>query len=74
VGILYGLVRTFPFWGIPLGIVLLANSKRAMSRSKMRGFFVFVLGLIFIGLSVLFLMNRGHERAVPFVYEILNSD
>lgn len=72
-GILYGLVRAFPFWGIPFGIVLIVNSGRASKHSKKRALVVLLLGFTLIGLSVLFFMKRGHETAVPFVYEILNS-
>lgn len=73
-GLVYGLIRTFPFWGLPLGIFLILDSRRAAKRSSKRGLVALLLGFLLVGLSVLFFVYRGHETAVPFAHEILNSE
>jgi hypothetical protein len=63
----YVFLRTFPFWGIPVGFALIGTFLRTKKKAYL------FLGIILVALSVLFLFNRGHDTAVPFFHEVFNE-
>jgi hypothetical protein len=58
------LVRTFPFWAIPLGLVFIGSSFRGEKKKSQ-----LLIGVVMIALSVAFIFFQGHFMAVPFLYE-----
>jgi hypothetical protein len=65
----YIAIRTFPFWGIPVGVVLLLQGLKHKNKKKLLFLGIF---LIFSGVTFLFL--RGPFLAVPFLHEVMNHD
>ncbi len=70
---IYSVVRTFPFWAIPLGAAMISSTwaRRAQKMSGGRRTLLLILGLSLIVASGFFLYFQGHERAVPLVHEML---
>lgn len=69
----YILVRTFPFWAIPIGIGLVTAAIRNKKGSVKKKLLYIVLGLTLIGTSSFFLYEQGHFTAVPFVHELFHG-
>jgi hypothetical protein len=65
----YIAIRTFPFWGIPLGVVLMLQGLKEKNKKK----FLF-LGVILIISGILFLFLQGPFLAVPFLHELMAED
>ena len=65
----YILVRTFPFWAIPIGFAVLATAFGKKGKK-----WLLVPGIALIAGGVAFLFAQGHFTAVPFVHEMLNSE
>jgi hypothetical protein len=70
---IYSIVRTFPFWAIPLGAALISSTwaKRTQKMSGGKRSLLLLSGFLMILASGLFLYFQGHERAVPMVHELL---
>lgn len=73
-GWFYILVRTFPFWAIPISLMIFLSYFKKKTRPK--GFWSG--GLLFIAtalaiLSVFFLFKRGQFTAVPFFHELVTG-
>jgi hypothetical protein len=66
---IYILLRTFPFWAIPIGLVLVYTG--IIQRRKKK---YLLLGLLFIGTAIFFLSSQGHFTAVPWAHELLFGD
>lgn len=64
----YILVRTFPFWAIPVGLALLATGIRTKGKKL-----YLLIGVILILSGVGFLFGQGHFLAVPWVHEMWNA-
>jgi hypothetical protein len=64
----YILVRTFPFWAIPIGLALVATGLRRKGKKLF-----LLIGLILIAGGVSFLFAYGHFLAVPWVHEMWNT-
>ena len=63
----YTIVRTFPFWAIPLGFTFLMAgfSSKANSRAVKWWARAYIFcGFILLGLSGVYLINQGHKSAV----------
>jgi hypothetical protein len=73
VNLFYILVRTFPFWAIPVGIALITAALRGKSGHKKKKFLYIATGLILLGGSAVFLIEQGHVQAVPFVHDIFHG-
>ncbi|MEO5668665.1 MAG: hypothetical protein ABIR96_11450 [Bdellovibrionota bacterium] len=69
----YILVRTFPFWAIPIGIGLITAAIRTKKGSKKKKFIYIFLGFTLIISSTLFLYEQGQFTAVPFVHELFHG-
>ncbi len=72
-GVIYILVRVFPFWAIPLAFTFFAVAVRAKGLPKTRRTGLLVSGALLIGASVAFLFFQGHNTAVPWMHEVLNT-
>jgi hypothetical protein len=70
---LYILVRTFPFWAIPIGIGLITASVRSKKGSGKKKIIYLFLGIVLIGASTLFLYEQGHFSAVPFIHDVFHG-
>jgi hypothetical protein len=66
---LYIVVRTFPFWGIPLGIVFIGTGLRAKGKKK-----YLLLGVVLVVGGVGFFFFQGHFLAVPFLHTIFSPN
>lgn len=69
-GLVYTLVRTFPFWAIPLGIALLTAALATRGGNKKKKVFYMGIGISLLGTSAYFLYAQGHVEAVPFVHRM----
>jgi hypothetical protein len=69
---IYSIVRTFPFWAIPLGAALISSTwaKRVQKMSAKKKMLLLLFGIFLVLDSVVFLYFQGHEKAVPFVHEL----
>ncbi len=65
----YVIIRTYPFWAVPLGIFLALVGIRQAGKKK---FLFGGISLIVTGVAFLFL--KGPFYAVPFMHEMLNYD
>ncbi len=65
----YIAIRTFPFWGIPLGVVLALQGTRQKNKKK-----ILVLGIFLIVTGTAFLFLRGPFLAVPFLHEVMSDE
>jgi uncharacterized membrane protein YedE/YeeE len=70
---LYILVRTFPFWAIPIGIGLITAAVRSKKGSGKKKIVYLVLGVTLMVGSALFLYEQGHFSAVPFVHDVFHG-
>jgi hypothetical protein len=70
---LYILVRTLPFWAIPIGIGLITAALRSKKGSGKKKIAYMLLGVIFIVGSALFLYEQGHFSAVPFIHDVFHG-
>jgi hypothetical protein len=66
---IYILIRTFPFWAIPIGVALLGTGLSKKGKKKFAA-----LGATLILGGILFLAFEGHFKAVPWVHEMLTGD
>ena len=74
-GWLYTFVRTFPFWAIPLGIALITGWLSSGKHGKQKSPKLWiVIGIFLIITSVIFLVFKGHETAVPWIQEMIQSN
>ena len=64
--IAYLVMSSFPFWAIPLGLILLEQANRSRLRRE-RGRMLFALGtsLIFFAGSAVFFYLGGHKNVSP---------
>ncbi len=73
-GGLYILIRTFPFWALPLGLFFLIAFARKKTRPKGKSaIFMIVFSTSLLTGSVIFLLKRGHVNAVPFFHEVFTG-
>lgn len=74
-GFFYILVRTYPFWAIPLGIVILAvalgKPGRKFSKSRKASYLAFAL-LLFLLTGGYFFVG-GPTAVVPFIHDTLHN-
>lgn len=61
------LIRTFPFWGVPLGTLLILQGVRLKKKH------LIFFGVVIIAASIAFLYFRGPFMAVPFAHELINA-
>ncbi len=76
-GWLYTIVRTFPFWAIPVGLTFIFSSLRTKPNSKAGKLWKMVyvvIGILLLSLSGAYLAFQGHKEAVPFFHELLNQE
>ncbi len=64
---LYIILRTFPFWGIPLGVFLFMASMKGKAKGNKK---LMLVGSLLVISGGLFLWLGGPFYAVPFVHEI----
>lgn len=72
-GWVYVLVRTFPFWAIPVGLGFLTAAVRTKKGSGKKKIIYFIIGIFLNAASAYFLMNKGHLTAVPFVHQLIHG-
>jgi hypothetical protein len=65
----YIAIRTFPFWGIPLGVVLAVQGTRQKNKKKL-----LALGTLLVISGIAFLFLRGPFLAVPLLHEIMSGE
>lgn len=72
-GWLYILIRTFPFWAIPVAITLLTLlfSKASRKLSSKAKLIYVVVACALLGISAAFFLFQGPLRAVPFVHQMI---
>jgi len=74
VGAFYIVVRTFPFWAIPLGISLIFYFLKPPGGKRNRySLPLFLLGILLVVGAVLYFVFEGYRHAVPAAYEVLSS-
>jgi hypothetical protein len=66
---IYILIRTFPFWAIPIGVALLGTGMSSKGKKKWA-----VFGFVLVASGILFLFFEGHFKAVPWVHEMITGD
>jgi uncharacterized membrane protein YqhA len=73
VGWIYILIRTYPFWAIPLGVALLTaaiKTRKGSAKKKMMYIFISISLLMSSGF---FLYHKGHMTAVPFFHQLIHG-
>jgi hypothetical protein len=71
-GWLYIVVRVYPFWALPLGVAMVLGSQKKYAINKVKKWLYTIIGFLLVISSGVFLYMKGHEKAVPYMYEILN--
>lgn len=68
------IVRFFPFWAVPLALVLFEMGVYFYNRRE-RLFFMmfFTLSALSVVLSILWLVFEGYWRAGPFIKELIQG-
>lgn len=69
----YIILRTFPFWAIPLGFVMVTGYFPTRKAGRRYPIIWVILGIFLLAASVLFLVKKGHLTAVPLAHEIFND-
>lgn len=69
----YIVLRTFPFWAIPIGFALVTGYFPSRRKGRRYPKMWIVTGIALLGASVLFLVKKGHLTAVPLAHEIFNG-
>ena len=71
-GWIYIFIRTYPFWAVPLAIVILLSWVNKRTRPKgMSALFWIIVSTSLIASSIFFLMEHGQFTAVPLVHELI---
>jgi len=73
VGWVYILVRTFPFWAIPIGVALITAALRGRKGNTKKKILYITSAIILLSTSAWFLLEQGHFSAVPFVHELFHG-
>jgi hypothetical protein len=75
-GWLYIVIRTYPFWSLPIGISLISGYMQGKKDPKRRQNSILMMfsGIALIISAVAFLFFQGHFKAVPLTHEIFTSD
>lgn len=74
-GWVYILVRTYPFWAVPTGALMLMATlgKRGKKIPGKQRLLYIVTGVAFIASAVLFFVFGGPMNAVPLVHDTIRE-
>lgn len=76
-GVVFIIVRNYPWWAIPLGLSLILESFRSDQGGKpktgKKKFFLVFSGLLLVSTSAAFLYYGGHKIAVPIAHELFKE-
>jgi hypothetical protein len=71
---IYVIVRTYPFWAIPVAISLLTALPRMRNKQGKKKILVISVAMVLMLTSAAFLMFEGPTQAVPFVHDLMTDN